>query len=61
MTSEEAHAVRSELWASLKALLIRTLGRDGAAEWLEFAAGQMRLDAARHANARPTNVVEMRR
>lgn len=51
MTSEEAIAERSRLWAALKPLLIRSLGYVGSAEWLEFAAAWMRAEERRRANA----------
>jgi hypothetical protein len=48
MTSELAR-----LWWALKPLLIRSLGREGAAHWLDFAAAQMRIEARR-------DVIELR-
>jgi hypothetical protein len=47
MTSEQASRERERLWRELKPLLVRSLGREGAAEWLAFAAEQMLRDAAR--------------
>lgn len=38
---------RERLWAELKPLLVRSLGREGAAEWLAFAAEQMLREAQR--------------
>ena len=37
------------LWAQFKAHLIRTLGHDGAAEWLRFAADMMAAEARKAA------------
>lgn len=53
MNATEASRERSRLWSELKPLLVRSLGRDGAAEWLAFAAIQMRKDADR-------NVIELK-
>ena len=47
MTSEQASRERERLWRELKPLLVRSLGRDGAAEWVAWAAEQMRLEASR--------------
>lgn len=53
MTANEAAAERARLWAALKPLLVRSLGREGAAEWLAFAAQQMNLEAQREVLATP--------
>lgn len=46
----------STMWAALKGALIRALGREGAAEWLAFAALQMRAEARREViDLRPTH------
>jgi hypothetical protein len=37
----------AQLWAKLKAALVRDLGREGAAEWLDFAVKQTRIEAQR--------------
>ncbi len=47
MTSEQASRERERLWRELKPLLIRSLGREGAAEWLTFAGKQMSIEAQR--------------
>lgn len=39
----------SELWAQLKHRLIHDYGRQGAADWLDFAAKQAGLEAKRDA------------
>jgi len=47
MTNSEASKARAELWAKLKPLLIRSLGREGAADWLDHSAAVMRAEAKR--------------
>lgn len=47
MTADEASRERVRLWAALKPLLVRSLGAEGAAEWLAFAAKQVSLEAQR--------------
>lgn len=38
---------RARLWSELKPLLIRSLGREGAGDWLQFAGSQMHVEAKR--------------
>lgn len=47
MTSEQASRERERLWREFKPLLVRSLGAEGAVEWLEFAARQERLKLQR--------------
>lgn len=47
MTHDQASRERERLWRELKPLLIRSLGRQGAAEWLSFAGAQMSREAER--------------
>lgn len=56
MDAMEASKARQRLWADLKPLLIRSLGHEGAADWLLFAGQQMHLEAKRKAN----NVIELK-
>ncbi len=47
LSASEASQARADLWASLEPLLVSSLGAEGAAEWMEFAAVQTRLKAKR--------------
>lgn len=47
MNADEASRERERLWRELKPLLVRSLGRVGAAEWLSFAGQQMAIEAKR--------------
>lgn len=47
MDAITASKERARLWGELKPLLIRSLGREGAADWLEFAGRQMHVEAKR--------------
>lgn len=47
MDAMTASKERTRLWREMKPLLVRSLGRDGAADWLEYAGQQMRIDAQR--------------
>jgi len=47
MDAMTASKERARLWRELKPLLIRSLGRDGAADWMDFAGKQLRLESDR--------------
>lgn len=56
MDAITASKERARLWSELKPLLIRTLGRRGAGDWLEFAGQQLHAEASRQEQ----NVVELK-
>lgn len=47
MDALTASKERARLWSELKPLLIRSLGREGAGDWLQFAGQQMHVEAKR--------------
>lgn len=47
MITPQPELSTSELWSQLKRKLIRDLGREGAADWLDFAVKQMGIEAKR--------------
>jgi hypothetical protein len=47
MDAMTASKERARLWRELKPLLIRSLGREGAADWMDFAGKQLRIEAER--------------
>jgi len=56
MDAIEASKARSRLWSELKPLLRRTLGAEGAVDWLQHAADQERIYARRCEH----NVIELK-
>lgn len=49
MNNEQASNERVRLWRELKPLLVRSLGYEGAAEWMHFAGNQLGIEARRKA------------
>lgn len=58
MTNLEASKRRADLWAQLEPLLVRSLGAEGAADWLEFAGQQLRIKSKRERIATPLERVQ---
>lgn len=56
MNAIEASKERARLWTELKPLLIRSLGRRGAGDWLLFAGQQLHVEAQRQED----NVIELK-
>ncbi len=56
MDAITASKERARLWADLKPLLIRSLGRRGAGDWLTFAGHQMHIEAERQER----NVIDLK-